>query len=119
LTNRPEVEISAQAFRTAWGSKVPGKLRRDMLLKLADLIEERLEEFAAIESLDSGQYMTSYLWNRLHENINITGKLFKNTKFGDVPGAINALRFTAGLADKISGKTMEVRPVATRLPTQY
>ena len=43
-----------QAFKTTWGLHCPGVVRGRLLYKLADLIEEHIDEFAALEALDVG-----------------------------------------------------------------
>jgi len=45
-----------QAYKTSWGLKVPGSTRGQMLLKLANLIEQNADEFAALEALNCGMY---------------------------------------------------------------
>ena len=48
------VDAAKKAYKTSWGLKVPGEQRGKMLFKLADLMEQRAEEIAAIETLDVG-----------------------------------------------------------------
>jgi len=47
------VDASKKAFKT-W-SNMPKEKRSDIMLKVADLIEERMDEFVAAESLDNGK----------------------------------------------------------------
>jgi len=47
------VNASKKAFKT-W-SNMPKEARSNIMLKVADLIEERMDEFAAAESLDNGK----------------------------------------------------------------
>ncbi|KAG0697387.1 putative 1-pyrroline-5-carboxylate dehydrogenase [Suillus ampliporus] len=86
-----DIEIAAQAARKAykerWGLKVPGAQRGRMLNKLADLLEANTNEFAALEALD-------------------VGKTFAAAR-RDVGGSVAVLRYYAGWADKIHGKTIE------------
>lgn len=63
--------------------------RQGALLKLADALEARAEEFVRLESLDAG-------------------KPIFNARIVDVPGAIAALRYFAGWATKLTGETMEL-----------
>ena len=42
-------------METVWGLNTPGAKRGELLLKLADLIDQSKEELAAIEALDSGE----------------------------------------------------------------
>ncbi|KAF4566214.1 hypothetical protein EYR40_001975 [Pleurotus pulmonarius] len=82
------VDIAKQAYKTAWGVRVPGKTRGRIINKLADLIEKYADEMAALESLN-------------------TGKIFNNSRRGDINSAIEVFRYYAGWADKIHGKVIE------------
>ncbi|KAH7315964.1 hypothetical protein KP509_21G072200 [Ceratopteris richardii] len=66
-----------------------GYARSRVLHKLADLMEERLEELAAIETLDNGKPLSM-------------------SKGMDLPGSVTILRSLAGWGDKISGDTCKV-----------
>jgi aldehyde dehydrogenase (NAD+) len=59
------------------------------MFKLADLIEKNAKDLAALESLNSGKTITDSV--------------------GDMEGVCNTLRYYAGWADKIEGKTVPVR----------
>ena len=48
------VKAAREAFKKSWGLKVSGYERGRMLNKLADLIEENIDELSAIEALDCG-----------------------------------------------------------------
>jgi aldehyde dehydrogenase (NAD+) len=63
--------------------------RGRLLYKLADRIEAQAEELAALEALSSGKIITDAR--------------------GDLQGVVNWLRYYAGWADKIEGKTVPVR----------
>ena len=63
--------------------------RGKLMFKLADLVEENAEELAILESLNSGKTI--------------------NDARGDVQGVLNTLRYYAGWADKIEGRTVPVR----------
>lgn len=82
------VKAAQAAFKNSWGLKVSGSERGRLLSKLADLIEKNAEEFAALEALD-------------------TGKIFLHAKMGDVPKAVQMIRYFAGWADKNHGQTIE------------
>ncbi|KAG2140396.1 putative 1-pyrroline-5-carboxylate dehydrogenase [Suillus cothurnatus] len=71
-----------------WGLKVPGTQRGRILNKLADLIQANADEFSALEVLN-------------------VGKTFNAARNADIPGSIAVLRYYAGWADKIQGKTIE------------
>jgi aldehyde dehydrogenase (NAD+) len=63
--------------------------RGRLIFKLADLIEKEAEELAVLESLNCGKTITD--------------------SRGDMVGVVNTLRYYAGWADKIEGKTVPVR----------
>ncbi|KAG5219682.1 Aldehyde dehydrogenase [Salix suchowensis] len=84
------VDTAKQAYKTAWGMRVPGKTRGRIINKLADLIEKYADEMAALESLN-------------------TGKIFNDSRRGDIDSAIEVFRYYAGWADKIHGQVIEVR----------
>ncbi|KAG6876990.1 hypothetical protein C0992_011138 [Termitomyces sp. T32_za158] len=84
------VDVAKKAYKTSWGLKVPGTARGKLLHKLAELLERDMDEFAALESLNVGKC-----------------KVFGNAKSGDVQGSIDVLRYYAGWADKVQGKTIE------------
>ncbi|KAF8154948.1 aldehyde dehydrogenase [Crassisporium funariophilum] len=82
------VAAAKKAFRTSWGLHCPGVVRGKLLNKLANLIEANLDEFAALEALD-------------------VGKVLEKAKYADIASAISCLRYYAGWADKVHGKTIE------------
>src|SRR5450755_2015536 len=96
LTHVPEAEeedanlavlAARRAFdEGAWPRMSPSQRGR-LLWKLGDLLEQHLEEFAEIESLDNG-------------------KPFSVARVADVPLAVDMFRYMAGWATKISGKTL-------------
>jgi aldehyde dehydrogenase (NAD+) len=61
-----------------------------MLNKLADLIEQKIDDLAALETLDNG-------------------KPIRESRQGDLPLVVDCLRYYAGWADKIHGQTIPVR----------
>jgi len=63
--------------------------RGRLLYKLADLVERDAEELAALESLNCGKTIVDAR--------------------GDLQGVVNTLRYYAGWADKIEGRTVPVR----------
>ncbi|KAK7051661.1 hypothetical protein VNI00_004640 [Paramarasmius palmivorus] len=81
------VEAATKAYKTSWGLKVPGSTRGQMITKLASLIEQNLEEFAALECLN-------------------VGKPFPSTK-AEITNSIALFRYYGGWADKVQGKTIE------------
>jgi aldehyde dehydrogenase (NAD+) len=73
----------------AWPA-MSGAQRGRLLRKLADILRDRLEEIALLESLDAGKPISA-------------------TKRMDIPAAIDCLEYYAGWADKISGEVAPVR----------
>jgi len=82
------VDAANKAYKTTWGLHSPGPVRGKLINKLADLIEERTDEFAALEALD-------------------VGKIWAKAKFVDIGTVVTCLRYYAGWADKVHGKTIE------------
>lgn len=90
--DKADVDVAVRAarrcFETTW-KFTDGSRRRDLMLKLADLIERNKEELATIESLDNGK--------PYNESLNV-----------DLALTVKCFRYYAGWADKIQGK---VNPV--------
>jgi aldehyde dehydrogenase (NAD+) len=89
-----DVDLAVQAARNAlengpW-SKMDACDRGRLMYKLADLIEDELEELAALETLDNG-------------------KPISDARAADFPLVVDTLRYYAGWADKIQGQTIPVR----------
>ena len=89
-----DVDAAVAAARDAlengpW-STMDARDRGRLLYKLADAMEEELDELAALETLDNG-------------------KPIRDAKAADLPLAIDCLRYYAGYADKIHGQTIPVR----------
>jgi coniferyl-aldehyde dehydrogenase len=74
-------------------SPARGQARGRILHKFADLVDQHVEELAALDTVDAG-------------------KLFMMGKMMDIPGGANLLRYYAGAADKIHGETLKMsRPL--------
>ncbi|SPP85986.1 blast:Cytosolic 10-formyltetrahydrofolate dehydrogenase [Drosophila guanche] len=89
-----DVDKAVQAAHTAfYGSwkQVSARQRGQLMLKLADLMEQHKEELATIESVDSGAVYTLAL--KTHVGM-----------------SIDAWRYFAGWCDKIQGNTIPVNP---------
>lgn len=84
------VKAARRAFESREWKKMDARDRGRLLYRLADLLEENLDELAALESLDNG-------------------KPYRDAKAADVPLTIDCLRYYAGYADKIHGYTIPVR----------
>ncbi|KAF9531514.1 NAD-dependent aldehyde dehydrogenase [Crepidotus variabilis] len=82
------VVAAQKAFDTVWGLNAPGSVRSEHLWNLAKKMEEHQEELAALEALDNGK---TYSW----------------ALKADVAAAIQCIKYYAGWADKITGKTIE------------
>src|SRR5450631_175133 len=83
------VKAARAAFETGPWSKITPSQRGRMIWKLGDLIEQHLEEFAQIESLDNGKPLTV-------------------ASVADVPLAADLFRYMAGWATKIEGNTIPI-----------
>ena len=91
------VKAARTAFETGPWSKMPPAKRGRLIWKLADLIEEHLEEFAELESLDNGKPLSI-------------------SRAVDVPAAIEHFRYYAGWATKIEGNTI---PLVNAPPSKF
>ena len=83
------VKTARKALETGPWKKMDAADRGRLMFKLADLAEKHAEELAALESLNCGKTI--------------------NDSKGDLQGVVNTLRYYAGWADKIEGKTVPVR----------
>ena len=83
------VRAARAAFESGPWSKLTSSERGRLLWKLADLLEQNLEEFAALESLDNG-------------------KPLGVARVADVPLAVDLFRYMAGWATKIHGRTFPI-----------
>jgi len=84
------VDAAREAFDNREWSKMDARDRGMLIHKLADLIEDEKDELAAIETLDNG-------------------KPISDSRNADIPLVIDCLRYYAGWADKIEGRTIPVR----------
>ena len=89
-----DIDLAVKAARKAFDSgpwrKTDARDRGRLLNKLADLIEENIDELAELETLDNG-------------------KPISESRNGDLPLVVDCLRYYAGWADKIHGQTIPVR----------
>jgi aldehyde dehydrogenase (NAD+) len=88
----PDVDKAVTAARTAFTSgewsKLSAARRGELLYKLADLIEQNIDELARLETLDNGKPLQDSL--------------------GDLELVIACYRYYAGWADKVQGKTIPI-----------
>ena len=83
------VRAARNAFENGPWSRLTASERGRLIWKLADLLEENLEEFAELESLDNG-------------------KPLKIARVADIPLAVDMFRYMAGWATKIEGNTIPI-----------
>jgi aldehyde dehydrogenase (NAD+) len=83
------VKAARKAFEDGPWARMNASERGRLLNRLADLIEEKREELAALESLDNG-------------------KPYQDALNADLPLTIKCYRYYAGWADKVHGKTIPV-----------
>ena len=86
-----DIDLAVAAAKAAFPKwrATPAAERGRLLLKLADALEANLEEFAQLESLN-------------------TGHPIKDSRFLDVPRTAACFRYFGGMADKIQGDVMPV-----------
>jgi aldehyde dehydrogenase (NAD+) len=84
------VDAARDAFDNGEWSKMDARDRGALMYKLADLIQEEADELAALETLDNG-------------------KPISDSRAADIPLVIDCIRYYAGWADKIEGRTIPVR----------
>jgi len=89
--DRADIDLAVKAARKAFDSgpwtRLTASERGRLVWKLADLLEEHLEEFATIETLDNGKPLTV-------------------ARAADVPLAVDMFRYMAGWATKLEGTTI-------------
>jgi aldehyde dehydrogenase (NAD+) len=83
------VKAARRALESGPWATLDAADRGRLLFKLADLVERESKDLAALESLNCGKTI--------------------NDSLGDMQGVVNTLRYYAGWADKIEGRTVPVR----------
>jgi phenylacetaldehyde dehydrogenase len=83
------VKAARRAFESGPWPNISPSERARLLWKLSDLLEEHLEEFAELETLDNGK------------------PLFFS-RIVDIPTAIDVFRYMAGWATKVEGNTIPI-----------
>ena len=83
------VEAARRAFDEGPWPRLNARERGKIMHRFCDLIDEEIDELAAIESLDNG-------------------KPLKDARHVDIPLAVECIRYYAGWADKIQGTTVPV-----------
>lgn len=86
-----DIDRAVKSAKTGFGTwkTVSGPAKAKFLLRLADLIERDAQDLASLEAIDAGTLYT--------ESMGL-----------NVPQAIGCLRYYAGWADKIDGKTLDM-----------
>jgi aldehyde dehydrogenase (NAD+) len=89
-----DIDLAVKAARRAFDSgpwrKMDARDRGRLMYRLAELIEENIDELAELESLDNG-------------------KPLSEARGGDLPLVVDCMRYYAGWADKIQGSTIPIR----------
>lgn len=83
------VKAARKAFESGPWSRMTPSERGRLIWRLADLLEEHLEEFAELETLDNGKPLTV-------------------ARVADVPLSVDLFRYMAGWATKIEGSTIPI-----------
>jgi phenylacetaldehyde dehydrogenase len=91
--DKADIDLAVKAARRAfeegpWSKMTPSERGR-VIWKLGDLLEQHLEEFAELETLDNGKPLTV-------------------SRAADVPLAVDLFRYMAGWATKIEGSTIPI-----------
>ena len=91
--DRADIDAAVKAARKAFDSgpwsRMTSSERGKLVWKLADLLEEHLEEFATLETLDNGKPLAV-------------------ARAADVPLAVDMFRYMAGWATKLEGTTIPI-----------
>ena len=90
------VQAARKAFDSGPWSEMTSSQRGRLIWKLGDLIEEHLEEFAQLESLDNGKPLAI-------------------ARVADVPLAADLFHYMAGWATKIEGNTIPISAGSKRV----
>ncbi|KAK4853259.1 hypothetical protein QYF36_006207 [Acer negundo] len=91
--DKEDVDLAVKAARHAFDDgpwpRLSGFERGRIMMKFADLIDEHVEELAALDTINAG-------------------KLFSIGKAVDIPQAAHGFRYYAGAADKIHGDVLKM-----------
>ncbi|KAL2321251.1 hypothetical protein Fmac_030220 [Flemingia macrophylla] len=89
---KEDIDVAVKAARVAFDSgpwpRMAGAERARIMTKWAELIEENVEEIAALDAIDAG-------------------KLYHSLKGGEIPATAKTIRYYAGAADKIHGEVLK------------
>ncbi|KAF6169598.1 hypothetical protein GIB67_003966 [Kingdonia uniflora] len=91
--DKEDIDLAVKAARNAFDhgkwSRMSGFERGQIMMKFADLVDKHTDELAVLDAIDAGKLLSS-------------GKML------DIPDSANVLRYYAGAADKIHGKTLKM-----------
>jgi aldehyde dehydrogenase (NAD+) len=92
--DKADIDLAVKAARRAFDSgpwrKMDARDRGRLINRLADLVEEHIDDLAELETLDNG-------------------KPLAEARNGDLPMVVDTFRYYSGWADKIQGQTIPVR----------
>ena len=92
--DKADIDLAVKAARKAFDSgpwrKMDARDRGRHLNRMADLIEQNIDELAELETLDNG-------------------KPIRESRHADLPLVVDCFRYYAGWADKIHGQTIPIR----------
>ncbi|KAJ7969627.1 Aldehyde dehydrogenase family 2 member like [Quillaja saponaria] len=90
---KEDIDLAVNAAREAFDHgpwpRMPGAERGRVMMKFADLIDQNIEELAALDAIDAG-------------------KLYSWCKGIEIPQVANSLHYYAGAADKIHGQVLKM-----------
>ncbi|KAJ5086176.1 hypothetical protein N7532_010947 [Penicillium argentinense] len=88
---REDIDYAVQSAKTGFETwkTVSGPAKARLLLKLADLIERDAQDLASLEAIDAGI-------------------LYTDSMALNIPQSVGCLRYYAGWADKMDGKTLDM-----------
>ncbi|KAK4791150.1 hypothetical protein SAY86_031563 [Trapa natans] len=90
--DKEDVDVAVRAARQAFDHgpwpRMPGSQRSRIMVRFAELVEQHVEELAALDCVDAG-------------------KLFVWGKLVDIPSGVGMLRYYAGAADKVHGEVLK------------
>ncbi|KAG4992050.1 hypothetical protein AAZX31_09G171800 [Glycine max] len=89
---KEDIDLAVKASRLAFDHgpwpRMPAVERARIMMKWADLIDQHVEEIAALDAIDAG-------------------KLYHMLKAIEIPATANTIRYYAGAADKIHGEVLK------------
>ncbi|CAH1426372.1 unnamed protein product [Lactuca virosa] len=91
--DKDDIDLAVKAARAAFDRgpwpRMSGSERGRIMMKFVNLVEENIEELALLDAIDAGKVLTY-------------------GKARDIPFGASVLRYYAGAADKIHGKTLKM-----------